>query len=389
MRLRVVKSRPCPACPATLCLPCMPCPPGLVTMARVNVMALQAAPVRPLCFLVAAAIAQPLDALPEQVVITGSVADAAAAEAPYAISVIDAATLRSSGPLINLSEAMARVPGLVVANRNNTPGPADQLARLWRPGPASACAGCACTPMASRRRCPMARARWPLRPRRRAAHRGLARDVLGALRRQLGQRHRAVSAPARAGGVRHRRRRRPAARPAPVARPRQRRSRRRLRTCARRRVGPGMRRALARTARRSKRLPTCRLACQVDARYGGRARQRPRPAGRRPAGPDSAQFDADPYQTTPQAAQFNTRKTATPSAGRRAPGAIASPTPGRLARERGHGLLPGERAVTQWQAIAAGHASQPAPRRRRHRPRPRLQRRRTPGCPGAGRHATC
>jgi len=64
-------------------------------------------------------MAQPLGAVPEQVVITGSIAERAAAEAPYAISVIDAASLRSSGPLINLSEAMARVPGLVVSNRNN------------------------------------------------------------------------------------------------------------------------------------------------------------------------------------------------------------------------------------------------------------------------------
>lgn len=66
-----------------------------------------------------AALAQADAAAPEQVVITGSVAERAAVDAPYAITVIDATTLRSSGPLINLSEAMARVPGLVVANRNN------------------------------------------------------------------------------------------------------------------------------------------------------------------------------------------------------------------------------------------------------------------------------
>ena len=60
--------------------------------------------------------AQPAE---QQVIVTGSIAARAAAEAPYAISVIDADTLRSSGPMVNLSEAMARVPGLVVANRNN------------------------------------------------------------------------------------------------------------------------------------------------------------------------------------------------------------------------------------------------------------------------------
>ncbi len=55
----------------------------------------------------------------EPVVITGSVSAQSAAQAPYAITVVDQDTLRSSGPMINLSESMARVPGLVVANRNN------------------------------------------------------------------------------------------------------------------------------------------------------------------------------------------------------------------------------------------------------------------------------
>jgi len=55
----------------------------------------------------------------QQIVITGSVAERVVADAPYAVSVIDAQTLRESGPMINLSESMARVPGLVVGNRNN------------------------------------------------------------------------------------------------------------------------------------------------------------------------------------------------------------------------------------------------------------------------------
>jgi iron complex outermembrane receptor protein len=55
----------------------------------------------------------------EQIVITGSPVERAVADAPYAINVVDADTLRSSGPLINLSEALGRVPGVVVANRNN------------------------------------------------------------------------------------------------------------------------------------------------------------------------------------------------------------------------------------------------------------------------------
>jgi iron complex outermembrane recepter protein len=55
----------------------------------------------------------------QQVVVTGSIFERNAQDAPYAIGSVDAQALRSSGPMINLSEAMARVPGLVVANRNN------------------------------------------------------------------------------------------------------------------------------------------------------------------------------------------------------------------------------------------------------------------------------
>lgn len=39
--------------------------------------------------------------------------------APYAVSVVDADTLQRAGPLVHLSEALQRVPGLVVANRQN------------------------------------------------------------------------------------------------------------------------------------------------------------------------------------------------------------------------------------------------------------------------------
>lgn len=63
----------------------------------------------------ASAPAQPV----RQVVITGSVLERALLDAPYAISVVDAASLRAAGPMVNLSEAPARVPGLTVANRNN------------------------------------------------------------------------------------------------------------------------------------------------------------------------------------------------------------------------------------------------------------------------------
>ena len=55
----------------------------------------------------------------QTVVVTGSLRAQQVLDAPYAIGVLDAQALRSSGPMVNLSEALWRVPGLTVANRNN------------------------------------------------------------------------------------------------------------------------------------------------------------------------------------------------------------------------------------------------------------------------------
>jgi iron complex outermembrane receptor protein len=55
----------------------------------------------------------------EPVVITGSARAQRLLDAPFAITAIDAAALRDAGPMINLSEALVAVPGLVVNNRNN------------------------------------------------------------------------------------------------------------------------------------------------------------------------------------------------------------------------------------------------------------------------------
>ncbi|HET7865874.1 MAG TPA: TonB-dependent receptor, partial [Burkholderiaceae bacterium] len=55
----------------------------------------------------------------EPVIVTGTVREQALRDAPFAISSIDAATLRESGPMVNLSEALVRVPGLVANHRNN------------------------------------------------------------------------------------------------------------------------------------------------------------------------------------------------------------------------------------------------------------------------------
>ena len=55
----------------------------------------------------------------EPVVVTGSVQAQRAADAPFAVSVVGAPALRDAGAMINLSEALVQVPGLVVNNRNN------------------------------------------------------------------------------------------------------------------------------------------------------------------------------------------------------------------------------------------------------------------------------
>ena len=55
----------------------------------------------------------------ESVVVTGGTREQKLAEAPYAINAVGAEALRSAGPMVNLSEALQSVPGLVVANRSN------------------------------------------------------------------------------------------------------------------------------------------------------------------------------------------------------------------------------------------------------------------------------
>lgn len=55
----------------------------------------------------------------ETVVVTGSVVERRIADAPYAIDAIGSEALRAGGAMVNLSEALARVPGLTINNRNN------------------------------------------------------------------------------------------------------------------------------------------------------------------------------------------------------------------------------------------------------------------------------
>lgn len=73
------------------------------------------------CHALAAAVALAAAgaAAQQTLVITGSAVERRVEEAPYAITVIDRDTLRSAGPMLNASEALARVPGLVANNRGN------------------------------------------------------------------------------------------------------------------------------------------------------------------------------------------------------------------------------------------------------------------------------
>jgi iron complex outermembrane recepter protein len=66
-----------------------------------------------------AAWAQPAPTQTDTVVISGSGSERRAFETPYSVSVIDAAELRSAGPMVNLSESLSRVPGIVANLRNN------------------------------------------------------------------------------------------------------------------------------------------------------------------------------------------------------------------------------------------------------------------------------
>src|SRR5258706_13571721 len=55
----------------------------------------------------------------DTVVVSATRGETRAFDAPAAISAVDAQTIRSAGRLVNLSEALARVPGLTVLNRQN------------------------------------------------------------------------------------------------------------------------------------------------------------------------------------------------------------------------------------------------------------------------------
>jgi iron complex outermembrane receptor protein len=55
----------------------------------------------------------------DPVVVTGSSTARRLGDAPYAASVVDAQSLRDAGPMVNLSESLVRVPGLIANQRQN------------------------------------------------------------------------------------------------------------------------------------------------------------------------------------------------------------------------------------------------------------------------------
>ena len=70
--------------------------------------------------LASAALAGPARAQPaETVVITASGTEQRLFDTPYAVGVVTAAELRGAGPMVNLSESLARVPGINVNSRSN------------------------------------------------------------------------------------------------------------------------------------------------------------------------------------------------------------------------------------------------------------------------------
>lgn len=57
--------------------------------------------------------------LPQSVVISGSLRQRLLEQAPHAIAVVEREDIQSAGPMLNLSEALVRAPGLVANNRSN------------------------------------------------------------------------------------------------------------------------------------------------------------------------------------------------------------------------------------------------------------------------------
>jgi len=72
-----------------------------------------------LCGAAGPALSQPATATLEPVVISGSGVERRAFDTPYAVGVVSAEELRSGGLMVNLSEALVRIPGITANLRHN------------------------------------------------------------------------------------------------------------------------------------------------------------------------------------------------------------------------------------------------------------------------------
>jgi iron complex outermembrane receptor protein len=291
----------------------------------------------------------------QRIVITGAVVERAVADAPYAIGVVDADTLRAGGPLVSLSESMGRVPGLVVNNRYNFAQDLQISARgfgartafgvrglrLYSDGiPATMPDGqgqVAHFDLADAQRIEVLRGPFS------ALYGNSSGGVIALFTAPVQQRRAEAALDAGSFGLRQAR----ASFATPLAHGWQ------LRMGGAAMHSDGFRPHSA----ADRRLATLRAGWSGEHdQLTLQANAFDQPA-QDPLGLTRAQFDADPDQTTPQAAQFDTRKTAR-----------QHQLGARWRHRFGDGVLreaslmayAGERSVTQWQAIPATTQANPS-----------------------------
>lgn len=284
------------------------------------------------------------------VLVSGAVSERRLSDAPYAASVVDADTLRGAGPMINLSEALARVPGLTANNRQNYAQDLQLSSRgfgarapfgvrglrLYTDGiPASMPDGqgqVAHFDLASASRVEVLRGPFS------ALYGNSSGGVIAVVGAPVRERFAGLDLDAGSAGLRQLR----VSAGAPLGQGWETRlgvshletDGLRPQSAARRTLGEGR---LAWTGARDRVLV---LLNGIDQR------------AQDPLGLTAAQLDADPDQTTPQALQFDTRKNVrqTQLGGR---WAHRFDEDGVLSESRLTAYA-GRRAVTQWQAIAVG-----------------------------------
>jgi iron complex outermembrane recepter protein len=293
----------------------------------------------------------------QRIVITGSGVEQRAFDTPYAIDVVSADTLRTAGPMVNLSESLARVPGLVVNARQNyaqdlqissrgfgaRAGFGVRGIRLYTDGiPASTPDGqgqAAHFDLAGADRIEVLRGPFS------ALYGNSSGGVIALVSAPAREREARLGLDAGSDGLWQWR--------ASVAAPLE--GGFDLRASASGFATDGLRPQSA----AQRRLVNLRLGWQgASDRVVLQVNRHEQPADD-PLGLTRAQFDADPGQTTPQAIQFDTRKTvAQEQAGVQWRHRFEAASPAMPA-ELVASAYAGARAVTQWLAIAPGTQANP------------------------------